>query len=188
MKSLSGKLGVIFLFIGLTIFGYAEAWGAHQLLCNDVPDAYSSIEKCGAIIQIDIKFELIANGKPTGSKGTAALEIWSIGTKPFAEWNEVLMHPMHSSKQIALTGRSYKTDDGSISDVEVYKDHFSLTLRSNSETFKIVGVRKSKDWGYGCKCDISGVGFIFHIILKELIKNEIRSIDKIVLPYTEVYP
>jgi hypothetical protein len=27
MKSLSGKLGVIFLFIGLTIFDYAEVWG-----------------------------------------------------------------------------------------------------------------------------------------------------------------
>ena len=39
MKSLSVKLGVVLVFIGLTIFGYAEVWGADWKLFAET-DSY----------------------------------------------------------------------------------------------------------------------------------------------------
>jgi hypothetical protein len=136
----------------------------------------------GEIILIPYyKFEFIDNGKPSGVKGIAEIKIYDLGDKFLAQWRGVLVEPVENSKQIRLSNSTYTTENGSISNVEVDGNHFSFIVENR---FNIVGKKKKSAEGY----DISGIGLICDLILNDTIKREMRTIDKIILPYNEVYP
>ena len=135
------------------------------------------------------KFEVINDGKPSGTKGIARIEIFynesDVGAKSYVIWRSVSIVPESDVRKIRLWGHNLSTFEGSISALRVDKDHFSFTIIINAKSiWNIVGKKKKKGEGY----DISGNGLIWDDILKDSIKMEWRPIDKIVLPYTEVYP
>jgi len=133
------------------------------------------------------KFEIVENGKPTDVRIIATITITDYDGKLIVFWKDITIRPENNSKKTILVSDAHSTYDDSISKVKVGKDYFSFTIHTFSLAvgkmeINIVGKKKGED-----RYEITGMGIWWSNILKETIKTEYRTVDKIILPYNEVY-
>ena len=133
------------------------------------------------------KFAVFENGKPTDVRIVAFITVKVYQGKPFAFWRDITISPDKETKKVVLNSDSHGTYNGSISNVRVGKDYFSFTIhtvspRVGKRNINIVGKRIEGD-----RYEITGMGIWSSDIPKETIKTEYRTVDKIILPYNEVY-
>jgi len=133
------------------------------------------------------KFEMVEDGRLTDIRIVAFINITESGGKLHVNWKDVVIRPDKNLKKIILNSDSHSTYNNRISNVKVSKDYFSFTIHTWSplvgrRDVNIVGNKKGEN-----KYEITGMGIWWSDTLKKTIKTEFRTVDKIMLPYNEVY-
>lgn len=163
------------------------------VFCLIVPSMLIIAEtlKTGEKVSIFTHFnmEIIDDGKLTDNQMLADLHIFNYRGRTHVVWNHVYIDPQHDLKKVILKAQHYSTQEGTISEVVVSKNHFSFKIDVSTALFpgrtvQVVGNRSEDSHKYS----IEGTALWWSYILNRKIKTEWRTTDKkIMLPYKEVF-
>jgi hypothetical protein len=137
-------------------------------------------------ISVPLKLQIFEDGKATDHYIVGTLGIFDFKGKLAIFWEDVFISPLHSQKIVLLKPEHYNTTDDVFEDVVVREDSFSFTmvLMPGANRMKISGHKKPQEMYHS----IGGEGLFSGIYPGDRpTKVEWRQVDKVVLPYREVY-
>lgn len=150
------------------------------VMASNTLHAESKHQKSISIFLHFQKMAVIEDEKQTESNLLVDLSIFDYDGKMAVIWKDIYIMP--ADKKTVLNMAQYSTEDGTITDLDIQEDHFSFNLKvTHGRIMKVIGTKKGEQY------NIEGVGLWWSDILKRKIKTEWKSVDRIVLPYKQVY-
>jgi hypothetical protein len=137
-------------------------------------------------ISVPFKLQIFENDKPTEQYMVGTLLIINSKGDQLIFWDSVFISPLHSQKIVKLKSESYNSKDDVFEDVSITENnfYFTIVMPPYANRIKVTGYKKPGQLYHSIK----GEGLFKEQYLEDKpVKIEWRQVDKITLPYKEVY-
>ena len=137
-------------------------------------------------INVPFKLQIYEGEKATDKFIVGSLQIFDYNDALHISWSDVLISPLHSQKIVLLKAETYYSKNDIFENIVIKDDSFSFTmvLPPFANRIEISGYKKTGAIWHSLKCEGVFKGLEAG---DKPVHVEWRQVDKVILPYREVY-